>query len=891
MPEIRQQRQAEFVSENVGDTKASILIGGRDASVGPVAAQNVNMSWTFGSQRDEFWINVNRPDAEADQGEILADGVLALPSGDIFHFDESGRLKWDIQFDEHPSIYAWTFLITDSGNISYHYQPALTDEEVEAGARRPTEVVGSYAVYGDRRDGEYKTGKLMHIPAPLITDASGDETYGTLDITDGVMTVSIDREWMDNATYPVILDPTFGYTTQGASSAVINVPYRALSTVDSVVATSGATVTAVHAYMFSYDGTPPSVWLGVFDETDGYSRLLQASVPVQGSTPALCTTDGLSVEMTADHTYVMAFGPRNSANMMYDTYGSNASKRITTFADPIVDDYPGALFSTNRWSMYTTYEASATDTVDVDEPEDYTVWQRRSGERSVTLSGTYTGTPTAIEARIVAHGTDTPVSGLDWQTVDAAPSGGTWSGSLTLPAGGWYNVDVRFSNDPGITYTGLNRFGVGDVFIIYGQSQHAQLWTTALTAPTPNALSSLVVTETGTLGLPPANMTISNFLNSVIGETGLPTMVIGAARPNKHVAELSQGQGPYNDLITYATAYDALAMFYNQGTSDVWSGTGYSTYKAALETLLSALATDLAGVLSGPCTFGLSILANTTTDLSDTKIDDIRRAHIDILNADGALVWTGTNQDLELIDGTHHTAAGYARLCERLAQAALKILGISAYDARGPVLSGVQYDTTAKQIVLDYAMNGGTALAVDSGDPAAIEIFGNGVAAAPDSWSVSGTQIVAQYTTLPDLPITLRVAYGYSAAGQYDPWVNTRDNLTAYTTEGLPIPPTSGSVTATEVNSEVIIDLPIVVGLVSSVSVDLEKVVEMEISVSGEAGAEVVLEKVVELPVAASLVATVEINLQTADEVNINRRVVLPATAYRHIIINAKIGD
>jgi hypothetical protein len=103
------------------------LIGGRDASVGPVAAQNVNMSWTFGSQRDEFWINVNRPDAEAGQGEISADGVLKLPSGDIFHFDEGGRLKWDIQFNAHPGVCAWEFSLMDSGNIGYHYQPALTD--------------------------------------------------------------------------------------------------------------------------------------------------------------------------------------------------------------------------------------------------------------------------------------------------------------------------------------------------------------------------------------------------------------------------------------------------------------------------------------------------------------------------------------------------------------------------------------------------------------------------------------------------------------------------------------------------------------------------------------------------------------------------------------------
>lgn len=68
MAEILKQRVAEYVAEQVGDNNARVLIGGRDSSTGPVVAQNVNMSWSFGQRRDEFWINVNRPDATAALG-------------------------------------------------------------------------------------------------------------------------------------------------------------------------------------------------------------------------------------------------------------------------------------------------------------------------------------------------------------------------------------------------------------------------------------------------------------------------------------------------------------------------------------------------------------------------------------------------------------------------------------------------------------------------------------------------------------------------------------------------------------------------------------------------------------------------------------------------------
>lgn len=69
---------------------------------------------------------------------------------------------------------------------------------------------------------EYKTGKAFHIYRPKAIDANGVEQWCSLDIKDGILTVIIPQNFLNKALYPVIVDPTFGYTSAGASSVGVN---------------------------------------------------------------------------------------------------------------------------------------------------------------------------------------------------------------------------------------------------------------------------------------------------------------------------------------------------------------------------------------------------------------------------------------------------------------------------------------------------------------------------------------------------------------------------------------------------------------------------------------------------------------------------------------------
>lgn len=82
-------------------------------------------------------------------------------------------------------------------------------------------------------------------------------------------------------------------------------------------------------------------------------------------------------------------------------------------------------------------------------------------EADVPITGTYTGSPTAIEADL---------NGSGYQTIDPSPSGGTYSGTLTSPAGRG-TLTVRFANDTAVTAT-VTDVRIGDAFVVAGDSHN-----------------------------------------------------------------------------------------------------------------------------------------------------------------------------------------------------------------------------------------------------------------------------------------------------------------------------------------------------------------------------------------------------------------------------------
>ena len=141
--------------------------------------------------------------------------------------DEDGGFEFDIFLEKKPKNNVFDFSIQHK-ELDFFYQGELTDEEKKDGANRPENVIGSYAVYHKTKkhnfsNKHYRTGKAFHIYRPYAEDSNGVKEWCELNIDEkkGLLSVTVPKEYLNKASYPVVVDPTFGYTTAGSSSFAI----------------------------------------------------------------------------------------------------------------------------------------------------------------------------------------------------------------------------------------------------------------------------------------------------------------------------------------------------------------------------------------------------------------------------------------------------------------------------------------------------------------------------------------------------------------------------------------------------------------------------------------------------------------------------------------------
>lgn len=140
--------------------------------------------------------------------------------------NELGGFEFEIVLKEKP-VSNQIVLDIQAQGLRFSYQPPLTQEEIDRGDIRPDNVVGSYAVYhATKKNNRYMTGKAFHIYRPIVEDALGNKSWCSLHIDEYInpknLTITVPQQFLDEAVYPVTIDPTFGYTTIGVSTMSIS---------------------------------------------------------------------------------------------------------------------------------------------------------------------------------------------------------------------------------------------------------------------------------------------------------------------------------------------------------------------------------------------------------------------------------------------------------------------------------------------------------------------------------------------------------------------------------------------------------------------------------------------------------------------------------------------
>ena len=289
-----------------------------EAKIAEIETIHDNENWIVNGKRDDVW-------------RLTADEQ-----------NEPG-FEFDITLATKPDTNVYTMSIETKGLI-FGKQDAIPDDKAKTEYRSPR-ITNSYAVYHEsKQNNEYKSGKAFHIYRPIIKDANGWEVWGDLDI-DTEMRITIPQDFIDNATYPIVIDPTFGYSTQGASYVGSG----------NVVLASDATISGVGnlaAVVGTVFGGGSANVAGIYDSS---GSLMYTSLAVSG-VPAANFFSSLPTLPAADYRIAYSLntlGGYSAGSLYYDTVAGTSYSLTRTYDGTLPANMDS--FTTETTRRYTLY--------------------------------------------------------------------------------------------------------------------------------------------------------------------------------------------------------------------------------------------------------------------------------------------------------------------------------------------------------------------------------------------------------------------------------------------------------------------------------------------------------------------------------------------------------
>ncbi|UBM59254.1 NPCBM/NEW2 domain-containing protein [Marinilongibacter aquaticus] len=352
--------------------------------------------------------------------------------------------------------------------------------------------------------------------------------------------------------------------------------------------------------------------------------------------------------------------------------------------------------------------------ISIDLPVENAVFQRNSSNQAdLYISGSFQDqTVNAVEARLLQAGTSTVV--VDWRMIDATPAKGQFFGKIANAPAGWFTLEVRSMKGSNPISTGTrNRVGIGDVFLISGQSNSTGVFSVPGLPGEPGVVShheyqgcnphipsfpnlttidssyhNLGMTGESSwaygglgrnlktqTGYPVAfyngGASGSSIWNWVESQTGTPT-----DHPSPGIGIYCQDYGgnppgkpaPYYiftvPLHYYANIYGVRALLWHQGESDNDLNTSKANYKNWLSTHINNVRTEF-GQPNMPWVIAQVSYLTGTTDANITS------AQAEIANDNPSdQIFPGPNTDVlgasyRLPDNIHFKTSGLSDLADK----------------------------------------------------------------------------------------------------------------------------------------------------------------------------------------------------------------------------------
>ena len=126
-----------------------------------------------------------------------------------FTIHDDFNFEYDCILLKEPESNVVSLRMVGAENFDFFKQPDFVPDPV---------LKGSYAVYRKETLIGQGTGKLCHIHRPLIIDARGRNVWGELSVIGNDLHITIPEQWLSEAKYPVVVDPTVGTSTVGSQN-------------------------------------------------------------------------------------------------------------------------------------------------------------------------------------------------------------------------------------------------------------------------------------------------------------------------------------------------------------------------------------------------------------------------------------------------------------------------------------------------------------------------------------------------------------------------------------------------------------------------------------------------------------------------------------------------
>jgi len=462
---------------------------------------------------------------------------------------------------------------------------------------------------------------------------------------------------------------------------------------------------------------------------------------------------------------------------------------------------------------------------------DHQVIQRTIGMTSglVTITGTYGGTPDHIQAQVDTFGLGAVV--VPWTTITTVLSGGVFSGSLTVPQGGWYQILVQSCNASGTVLAsrnGVAKWGVGVDILCIGQSNMEGYGDNVYTT----ADDSVGLLYGGTTWMHMADPWISGGKAScgpAVGNTvsealGIPVGLLPSAAGTNYIVPPPNSSGdnvysyrnpanPTDPATIYGQALAAVQtaggcefVLISQGANEAENAANWptiissATYQSYFQQMVGNFQGDLPN--GAKVKFAFSQLGRKLDGgVLDTGYDNIRAAHRQLDNGVNELLACST-MDFPIVDGiSHYGGVSQAAHGRRLGRTLLYTLGLQTTYG-GPRLGTAQFlDGTYTDIRVAITQRGGTDFIPTSG------IIGFVVTDTTGPHTVTGTRISGSIIDLVGTapfvpPATFTYLEGKNPAGPLGLFADNQADPMPLLTETEPLTVTAPTLIAPTITTQ-----------------------------------------------------------------------------------------